>query len=144
MLKYCLSLIFAGVALVAAASLPAPAQAQGVYTPQRGSDERVRILYGVRPLVENTLRTPVEFIVRTMNVTGGWAFVALDPQHPGGGGIDPGRTPLDMQAHDGLTTYALLRDQGAGWETVDWVIGPADAAWDAWPQQFGAPPELFR
>lgn len=144
MLRLCLSLIFAGVTLAAAASLPAPAQAQGVYTPQRGSDERVQILNGIRPQVEGTLQMPVEFIVRTMNVTNGWAFVALDPQHPGGGRIDPNRTPLDPMAHDGLTVYALLRDQGAGWETVDWVIGPGDVAWETWPADHGAPAILFQ
>lgn len=141
--NYLLSAIFAGLAFIAASL---PATAQGVYTPSRGSDERVRILNGVRPAVENVMQTPVEFIVRTMNVYQGWAFVALDPRHPGGGSIDPRRTALanEMDMHDGLTTYALLRNQGGAWQAVDMVVGPTDVAWDAWPAQHGAPAALFR
>lgn len=137
--RLCLSLIFAGVAL-AAASLPAPAQE--VYTPQ-SSERRARILDGVRPLAENVLRTPIAFVVRTMNVSNGWAFVAVDPQHPGGGRIDPASTPLDMAMRDGLTIYALLRNSGSGWQMVDWAIGPTDAAWAPWASRYGAPAALF-
>lgn len=140
MLRICLSLVFAGLAL-AAASLPAPAQV--VYTPQAGSAARAGILDGVRPLAENILQTPVVFVVRTMNVSNSWAFVALDPQHPGGGRIDPASTPLDMREHDGLTIYALLRNTGSGWQMVDWSIGPTDAAWAPWASRFGAPAEIF-
>jgi len=138
------------VALIGAlliGNLPA-AFAQQVFTPQRGSAERAAILDAVRPAAEAVLYPPVEFVVEKMNVAGDWAYVALNPQRPGGGAIDPRQTRMAQNYEagivNGLTTYALLLFRNGRWNLIDWAIGPTDLVWDSWPERFGVPRAIFR
>jgi len=125
-----------------------PSQAQDIYTPQRGDPERAAILDAVRPAVETRLFPPIEFVVSTMNVSGPWAYVVLQPQRPGGGAIDPLTTRVAEDARagmlDGLTTDALLLYRYDRWNLIAWSIGATDVVWDPWPQWYGAPRALFR
>lgn len=132
-------------ALLMALCLGAPsiAAAQS-HTPARGTPERAAILGGLRPVIEAQLNPPVEFVVRTMNVSKGWAFVAVDPQRPGGGKIAFSSTRItDSSFYDGLTTYALLKFQSGRWHVIDKVIGPTDVAWEGWAKAYGAPGIIF-
>jgi len=113
------------------------------HEPARGTAERRAILDAVRPAVEGQLGAPVEFVVTTMQVESGFAFVRLEPQRPGGGRIDARALGLETDMMDGLTTYALVKRQSGGWTLVDWALGPTDVAWWGWWDQYGAPRDIF-
>ncbi len=138
-----------GLTLIAMALL-LPLQhgfAQQVHTPARGTSERAAILDAVRPSLEAVLRPPVQFVVETMNVSQGWAFVTLNPQRPEGKQIDPLKTGLaedwEEGFYDGLTTYALLWSRNGRWNLITSVIGPTDVAWEDWSFRYGAPRGIF-
>lgn len=111
------------------------AQAQSVHEPARGSAERKTVLNAVRPLLEARVGAPVEFVVDWMRVGGGWAFVGLAPQRPGGAAIDLRQTTYGEQSEwmDGLQTYALLRYQYDRWNLIDFAVGPTDVFWQGDP-----------
>ncbi|MEP3045967.1 MAG: hypothetical protein ABJL55_07795 [Roseibium sp.] len=111
------------------------ALAQPVHEPGRGTAERKAVLDAVRPLLEARLGAPVEFVVDWMQVGGGWAFVGLAPQRPGGAAIDLRQTTYAEQSEwmDGIQTYALLKHQYNRWNIVDYAIGPTDVFWQGDP-----------
>lgn len=119
--------------------------AQDVREPARGSAERTAILDAVRPKVEAEMRGPVEFVVISLRVKGGWAFAQLEPQRPGGVPIDPAQTAhaADIDFMDGLTVWALMREKGGRWYLIDTVTGPTDVAFEPWPEFYGAPRVIF-
>lgn len=119
-------------------------QAQTFREPPKGSPERAAILDALRPAVEAEMRGSVEFVVTTMRVSPGWAFVQVEPQRPGGGAIDPERTGFrgESDMMDGLTVFALLTFQLGRWNLVDHVVGPTDVAYAIWPDRYGVPPAL--
>ena len=114
-------------------------RAQQVYTPERGTAERSEILNAARPILEVRVGPPVEFVVSWLRVYGDWAWVAVDPQRPGGGAINPNSPTYRMwEGQDGLHTYVLLKHAYGQWNVVDYAIGPTDVFWDGDPlyQQF--------
>ena len=112
-----------------------------IKTPQRGSVERVAILDAMRPQVEAAMRGPVVFVIDTMNVAEGWAFVIGYPQRPDGSAIDPSKTGYasEIDYMDGLTTIALLRFANNRWNLIDLHTGSTDASFTIWPELFGVP-----
>lgn len=101
------AIILSGLAALAATLSPvaaAPNRGAAVHTPAKGSAERDAILDAIRPRVVRDLGAPIEFVVRTLRVSGNHAFAGLEPQRPGGRPIDPRATPLGRQ---------LLRDEGS-------------------------------
>ncbi|POF28230.1 hypothetical protein CLV41_11681 [Roseibium marinum] len=110
-------------------------RAQSVHEPARGTAERTELLNAVRPMLEARVGPPVEFVVDWMRSGGGWAFVQLSPQRPGGGAIDLSRTTFasDAEYMDGLLTFALLRHQYGRWNLIDFVVGPTDVFWQGDP-----------
>lgn len=119
-------------------SQAAPAAAQTFHSPGPGSAERRALLNAVRPEVERQLGAPVEFVVDTLRVGGGWAFAVLQPQRPGGGRISP---PRGAEFYDGVTTYAVLRATGAGWSAAMVAVGPTDVPYVVFCEE--APRGLF-
>lgn len=110
----------AGQSMAAQAGVGASAQ------PLPGSRQREAILDALRPAVEAKLGPRVEFVVQTMRVRNGWAFVQAEPQRRGGGAIN-GRAYFSEWEHmDGLTTTAVLRYQIGRWNLVDHAIGATD------------------
>lgn len=105
------------------------------------------ILDALRPAIEADLGQPVQFVVQSLKAQNGWAFAIVRPQQLNGREIDFRRTRygeyMDQGSWDGPTTYALLRNTGGRWRTVDFVIGPTDVAWEGWPQEHGAPRAIF-
>lgn len=105
------------------------------------------VLDGLHPAIEADLGQPVQFVVQSLKAQGAWAFAIVTPQQPSGREIDFRRTRygeyMDGGIWDGPTTYALLRNTGGRWRTVDFVIGPTDVAWEGWPQEHGAPRAIF-
>lgn len=112
-----------------------------LHEPAKGSAERKAILEAIRPAIEAQMRTQVEFQINVMLSDGDWAFVAANPQHPGGGEIDMEKTAFagksDMM--DGLTTYALVRYVKGRWNHIDDIIGPTDVAYMSWLELYQVP-----
>ena len=120
--------------------------AQEVYTPERGTQERKAVLDAIRPILEARVGPPVEFVVSWLRIYGDWAFVAVNPQRPGGGRIDPNSPTYRMwEDQDGLGTYVLLKQAYGQWNIVDFAIGPTDVFWlgdplyDQFPRAFTNP-----
>jgi len=120
-----INLILGG--LLAAALLmvaPHPVQAQAVHSPAPGTPERSSILDAIRPLIVAQVGPPVEFVVNDIRLVGRFAFVAVEPQRPGGGRID--YTHLDDGMMDGLRTEAILVKRNGRWLVVHHGIGTTD------------------
>lgn len=111
-------------ALAAMLLAPLPAFAQSVSSPAPGTSERRAILDAVRPLVIAQVGPPVEFVVSDIRVSGRFAFVAVEPQRPGGGEIDDSHLDSDMR--DGLHTEAILVNRNGRWLVVEHGIGSTD------------------
>ncbi len=104
------------------------AQAQSVQHPAPGSAERRAILDTVRPLLEQQVGPPVEFVVSEIRVLGQFAFVAVEPQRPGGGRIDYSHLTRgdDADFFDGLRTEAILTRRNGRWLVAHYGIGSTD------------------
>ena len=114
----------AAFALVFACGTPFPSEAQQVHEPQPGSAERRALMDAIRPLVVAQVGPPVEFVVREIRVVEQYAFVAVEPQRPGGRPID--FTHLDDGMMDGLHTEAVLINRSGRWLVVTHSIGSTD------------------
>lgn len=132
--------------LIAAAALTSlPASAGNVFTPERGTFLRKQLLDIVRPRIQADLNTRVQFVVSTMKVGGGCAFLAITPQHTNGRPIDINKTryAADADMMDGLITYSLLKNTSGRWREVAYVTGPTDVAYEPWPAKYGCPRAVF-
>lgn len=127
----------------AAVSAGAPAVEQ----PAKGTALRKELLGAARPVFERELGAPVEFAVTTLNVMNGWAYGNVRPQRPSGKPIDWRRTKFADAFNEGMfeadVSLFLLQETAAGWQLVEYAIGPTDVAWDWWRSQRNLPYELF-
>jgi hypothetical protein len=126
----------------------APGVAQGAITaPAKGSPLRARLLDTARPVFEQEIGGPVEFVVNTLNVMDVWAYGDVKLQRPGGVPLDWSVTKYAENVAQGTLetehNLFLLQDTGSGWTVVEYVVGPTDVAWDWWRQQRRLPAELF-
>lgn len=115
-------------------------------TPSKGSSERSAIMDAVRGPVEAELGARVVFVVHMLKVGEGWAFLSGRPQRPSGAAIDYRLTPYAEEFRAGLFddgVAALLRWQDGAWRVRALSIGHTDVVWETWPQDFGAPTNLF-
>ena len=112
-----------------------------------GDPQRRVVLDALRPAIARDLGQPVQFVVRVLRVQGDWAFAHVVPQTTTGDAIDLTRTRhaerLRAGMLDGPDVYALLQRTGSAWRVRDFVVGPTDVAYLAWPDAHGAPPALF-
>ncbi len=112
-----------------------------------GDPQRRAVLDALRPEIARDLGQPVQFVVRALRVQGDWAFAHVVPQTTTGDAIDLTRTRhaerLRAGMLDGPDVYALLQRAGSAWRVRDFVVGPTDVAYLAWPDAHGAPPALF-
>lgn len=136
-----------GIALLIMAAGVAPvAHAQSVQI-GLGDPSRAQLLDALRTTVAADLKQPVKFVVRDMRTYRDWAFVTASPRTPGGAEIEFAKTHYaglqEAGVLDGDTVYALLRRENDAWRVVTFVIGPTDVAWEGWPDEHGAPKELF-
>jgi hypothetical protein len=124
------------------AAVPAGAQ----MTPPRGSPLRAQLLDTLRPTVMAEIGGPIELVVTDLRVMGPWAYAFVRAQRPGGIPIDWKRTKYRQDMAQGTMSdgvMALLHHDGARWQTVEYVIGPSDVAWDGWRQERRLPRQLF-
>lgn len=104
-------------------------------TPARGSSTRAALMDAIRPIAEWNLGQPVEFVVDTLRVSLDMGFAILQPQRPGGAGINLYTTPMmrrgqvDPDFYDGTTMHVLYQKSGATWVAVHWSIGSTDVWW---------------
>ena len=119
-----------GLAALAAVAVPiAQSSAAFAAAPTVPSAaQRRSILDALRPAIAHRLGPNLEFVVRDIRVSDGWAFVNAVPQRRGGGRID-GRAYFgdDFENMDGLTVTALLQFREGRWALMDHVIGATDA-----------------
>jgi hypothetical protein len=108
---------------------------------------RKPLLDGLRGPVEKDLGQSVQFVVSLLRVQGDWAFVIATPQTKTGQPIDYSRTHYAQALADGVfdggIVFALLKSDQGVWLVKDFVIGPTDVAFLAWPDQHDAPAALF-
>ncbi len=117
----------------------AAASPASVYSPAKGNPERKAILDTVRPLAEQDLGKPVEFVVGELNISGNWAFVALQAQRPGGGAIDAYKTPFAarngeeaVSMFDCCHVEAVLRKEQGIWRVMESGVGTTDVWYTGW------------
>ena len=119
--------------------------AQSPHTPAAGSPERKALLEAAHQPAEHALGQPVAFVVETLNVSDGWAFVYARMQTPGGARISYVGTPYATAAAEGGQSdmfAALLRQHDGRWTVLESSIGPTDPIWLTW-DAYGAPPAIF-
>jgi len=138
--------------------LPVPPKIsrRDVFTPARGSRERVAIMDGLRPRYETLFGKPIEFRVERLLVAAGFAFVVVHPQRPNGAPIEKAvwermlggdcfQVPETvtheywLQKRDGVWTIGIDNDMCADDSIADQgdLIGapPQLAGRDAWPER---------
>ncbi|MBP7001376.1 hypothetical protein [Amaricoccus sp.] len=112
----------------------APAGAQGWTEPPRGSPERRALMDALRPFAVSLFGAPVEFVVRSLRVSGDVAFASVVAQRPGGGPIAVQATPgwaagYFLPDADWTSGQALYRRAGGGWVAVEALFGATDVWW---------------
>lgn len=112
-----------------------------------GDPLRKTLLDALRPAIETDLGQPVRFVVRKLRKQNEWAFAHVSPQTTEGKPIDFGGTryaeAIREGMFDGSEVFALLENKDGSWTMRDFVVGPTDAAYADWPNQYGAPYPLF-
>jgi hypothetical protein len=105
--------------------------------------ERKAVLEALRQPVQRDLKQPIEFVISKMRAEDQWVFVIAELQKPGGTALNWSETICaGDQSH---LVGALLQQSTPGkWIVVAYALCPTDVAWEEWPQQYNAPPELFR
>ncbi len=138
-----LILALALAAFAAACTPPAPA---GVH--DATEQERAPLDTALSASLAVDLGQPVQLRIDHARVDGDWAWVIAEPFKPGGLElIDWSATHYAEQAAQGMmdggTTYALLQRSDGVWTVKNFVVGPTDAPWVSWAQQYGAPASLW-
>ena len=120
------------------------AEAQAVYTPREGSEERKAILNTLRVPVEKALKQKVVFVVTHLKVQGSWAFVSGEPQNSTGGRVRLKGTEWEgsEDAFDD-NFFGLLRKSGGKWRVTTYALGCTDVCYLDWWGKFKAPKAIF-
>lgn len=141
------SLLLVFVVSTCAPPVHAEPATESVRTIGKSDPLRKPLLDALRGPVEKDLAQPVQFVVSLLRVQGDWAFVIATPQTKTGQPIDYSRTHYAQAIADGVfdggTVFALLKSDHSAWSVKEFVIGPTDVAFLAWPDQHGAPATLF-
>lgn len=103
----------------------------GIYTPPRGSAERVALMNALRGQVRGDLGGDVIFVVSSLHSNGEWAFGQLEPTWPDGRPIRLQSTPAyrDNPHMDGLRTEAIWRKERGRWTAYAYAVGATDVWW---------------
>ena len=111
------------------------------------STARTAILNLLRTKVKPQVRQDVKFIVRSLQMKNGFAFLKGEIKDPGGKGIDFRKTVFkeayEAGMFDGGSIYALVKKKSGKWTYIDHAIGPTDVVYACWATQHKAPKELF-
>ena len=81
----------------------------GLSEPISGSPLRKAVLDGLRPEMEKTFGTEIQFVVKTIRVSPSWAFVEVEPRHKDGTAFDAKKIfGGDADHMDGMAVGAVL------------------------------------
>jgi hypothetical protein len=134
------------VSLAFSALVPGAVAEPRFSMPRAGSAERAAVLDAARLPVEKDLGQRIVFDVKTLRVTPAWAFLHGVPRRPDGKPVDYAKSIYANVARDGTFSgeaAVLLARDGTGWRLVTYSVGFADAVWEAWDEEFGAPSWLW-
>lgn len=81
-------LLIIAISIAYAPTFMGSATAQSAIQPARGSTLRAELLDAARSTFEMETNGPIEFVVRRLNVLGGWAFGDVRLRRPENGQID--------------------------------------------------------
>ena len=139
-------LILAAALAVFAAACTPPAP-DGVH--DATEQERAPLDTALSASLAVDLGQPVSLRIDHARIDGDWAWVIAQPFKPDGfSPIDWSTTRYADANTEGMldgggTTYALLQRSDGVWTVKDFVVGPTDAPWVTWAQQYGAPVSLW-
>ncbi len=139
MLRLILSVLLSATAMNAT-------HAQDVTTPATGTAERKQLLDSVRSPLERKLNQPIKFVVKSLKVSGDWAFLYAAMQGADGHPVNYIGTSFEGASEAGVMSKdyaALLQRSGATWSVRAEAIGPTDVAWTNWAHDYGAPAAIF-
>ena len=127
-------------------SSPTPALA-GPTTPPPGSPERKAICDALRvPVIKQFGVKPI-FVIRSLNVMDGWAFLSGDLQRENGTPYGVAKLYKQRTGEDGFfdgdSVYGLLRKRNGQWKALDCHVGPTDVSFIGWHSEYGAPRQIF-
>ncbi len=119
----------------------------GPVTPPSGSAERKAICDALRvPVVDEFGVRPI-FVISTLNVLDGWAFLIGELKRTDGSPYNAERLDAERNGEgrpfDGDSIYGILRKKNGRWRALACSVGPTDASFVIWRREFGAPLELF-
>lgn len=126
---------------------PAPEAAAPALVAEADTATRNALLMGLTPVIEKDLGVKVSFKPEIARTMGDWGYIQADAVNLDGTPIDISRTPYasaDKEGvFDGPRVNALLKRSGDAWTVTTFVVGSTDVAWEAWPKEYGAPPEVL-
>jgi hypothetical protein len=119
----------------------------GPVTPPPGSSERKAICDALRaPVIKEFGVKPI-FVISTLNVLDGWAFLIGELKRADGSPYNAAKLDAERNGSgrpfDGDSVYGILRKKGGRWRVLACHVGPTDASFVIWRREFGAPLELF-
>ena len=104
------------------------------------------IVAALKPAVAEELGQPVAIKVERIAGHDSFAFLSGRPTRPDGKAIDYSQTVYADDLGGGAFddgVHALLQRKNGSWEVAAYVIGATDVAWSTWPQEYGAPRDIF-
>ena len=119
----CLGLLLLPVPCHAA---PSKGPVNATAAPARGTAQREAILNALRPSIEAQLGPSVVFLIKTIRVENGWAFVVADPRRKGGGYINGWAYVPDYGDRLTLEVTAILHFDKGRWSLVRQQVGATD------------------
>jgi hypothetical protein len=116
-------------------------------TPPPGSAQRKAICDALRvPVVKEFGVKPI-FVISTLNVMDGWAFLIGKLQRENGAPYNAAELYRQRNGEDGFfdgdSVYGILRKTNGRWKALACHVGPTDASFIVWSREFGAPRALF-
>jgi len=123
----------------------------GPTTPPPGSAERKAICDALRMPVMKEFGVKPVFVVQTLVVMDGWAFMAAGLQREDGTAYNveeahrqrTGEGDALSRPFDGDDMYGLLRKANGRWKVMACAVSPTDVAYADWRTRFGAPKAVF-
>lgn len=119
----------------------------GPVTPPPGSSERKAICDALRvPVIEEFGVKPI-FVISTLNVLDGWAFLVGELKRTDGSPYNAEKLDAERNGggrpFDGDSVYGILRKKGGRWRVLACHVGATDASYVGWWREFRAPLEVF-
>lgn len=112
----------------------------------KSETEQDQLLALLRPQIEKELGIEITFEVRTLNISGNWAFGDVVPRQKNGAAIDYTKTQLDpdlLEAFDDWVCALWQKDDTGVWTLRTAILGATDVPYGCWWKEFGAPKEVL-